>query len=136
MRLVLLHVAVIGGGALMLTACGLADSHAYVPAFLRVKENGPPPPEPQPDVKQMVRENLDSVFVASSNPRAVQVSPPHPNLRGPGWIACVRAELTNAVGKPLGTETYRISIESGVILDRQRVATDDNCVSETFESIQ
>jgi hypothetical protein len=136
MRQVLLHVAVIGGAALMLTACGFADSHAYLPAFLRVKENEPLPPEPQPDVKRMVRENLNSVFVASSNPRAVQVSPPHPNLRAPGWVACVRAELTNAVGKPLGTETYRISIESGVILDRQRVATDDTCVSEIFESIQ
>ena len=86
--------------------------------------------------ERMVLENLNSVFVASSNPRAVQVSPPHPNLRGPGWTACVRAELTNAVGKPLGTETYRISIESGVIIDRQRVPTDDNCVSETFEPIQ
>ena len=120
----------------MLTACGFADSHAYLPAFLRVKENEPLPPEPQPDVKQMVRENLNSVFLASSNPRAVQVSPPHPNLRGLGWVACVRAELTNAVGKPLGTEIYRISIESGVILDRQRVSTEDNCVSETFQSIQ
>jgi hypothetical protein len=136
MRQVLLHVAVIGGAALMLTACGFADSHAYLPAFLRVKENEPLPPEPQPDVKRMVRENLNSVFVANSNPRGVQVSPPHPNLRGPGWLACVRAELTNAVGKPLGAETYRISIESGVIFDRQRVAADDNCVSETFESIQ
>ena len=63
-------------------------------AFLRVKENGPPPPEPQPDVKQMVRENLDSVFVASSNPRAVQVSPPHPEISaGQGWIACVPGRI-------------------------------------------
>jgi hypothetical protein len=76
------------------------------------------------------------VFVASSNPHAVQVSPAHPNLRGRGWVACVRAELTNAVGKPLGGEIYRISIENGLILDRQRVTTDENCVSETFEPIQ
>jgi len=32
----------------------------------------------------------------------------------------VRADLTNAMGKPLGTETYRITITGGVILDRQR----------------
>ena len=44
MRQVVLHIAVIGGAALMLTACGFADSHAYLPAFLRVKENEPLPP--------------------------------------------------------------------------------------------
>jgi hypothetical protein len=44
--------------------------------------------------------------------------------------------LTNAVGKPLGVETYRISIASGVIFDRRRVEADDNCASENYEPIQ
>jgi hypothetical protein len=129
-------MAAMTSAALTLGACGLADSHAYVPSLLRVKENEPLSPEPQPDVKRMVRENLNAVFVSTSNPRAVQVSPPHPNLRGPGWTACVRAELTNAVGKPLGTETYHISIEDGAILDRERAAVDENCMSEHYEPIQ
>jgi hypothetical protein len=132
----LFHIAFIGGAALMLAACGLADSHASLPGFLRVKESGPTPETPPPDVKRMVRENLNSVFVSTSNPRTVQVSPPHPNLRGRGWNACVRAELTNAVGKPLGTETYRIIIDDGVIFDRQRAEAEDNCVSESYEPIQ
>lgn len=136
MRRVLFHIAAMTSTALTLAACGLADSHAYMPSFLRVKENKPLPPEPQPDIKQMVRDNLNAVFVSTSNPRAVQVSPPHPNLRGPGWTACVRAELTNAVGKPLGTETYLISVEGGVILDRQRAAVGENCMFEPYESIQ
>jgi hypothetical protein len=136
MRQVLFYIVAMTSAALTLAACGLADNHAYMPSFLRVKENGPLPPEPQPDIKRMVRENLNVVFVSTSNPRAVQVSPPHPNLRGPGWTACVRAELTNAVGKPLGTETYNISIEGGAILDRQRAAVDENCMFETYESIQ
>jgi hypothetical protein len=128
-------MAAMAGTALTLTACGLADSQAYLPAALRVKESGPLPPEPQPDIKRTVRENLNAIFVSTSNPRAVQVSPPHPNLHGPGWTACVRAELTNAVGKPLGMETYRIYIENGVILDRQRAAREENCMSELYESI-
>ena len=98
---VLFHILAIMSPALTLAACGLADSHAYVPSFLRVKENQPLPSEPQPDAKRLVSENLNAVFVSTSNPRAVKVSPPHPNLRSPGWTACVRAELTNAVGKLL-----------------------------------
>jgi hypothetical protein len=83
----------------------------------------------------MVREKLDSVFVAASNPREVRVSPPRRDLHGPGWTACVRAELTSAMGKPLGTETYRITISGGVIVDRRRIENDDNCTSESFEPI-
>jgi hypothetical protein len=84
----------------------------------------------------MVRENLNSVFVATSYPHAVRVSPPLHDPRGPGWNACVRAELTNAVGKPLGTETYRITIAEGMIVDRRRAEPDDNCVSESYEPIE
>jgi hypothetical protein len=47
----------------------------------------------------------------------------------------VRAELTNAMGKPLGTETYRITISGGVVLDRQRIDANDNCVTETYQPI-
>jgi hypothetical protein len=134
MRREFVHIAFIAGAALMLAGCGFADSHAWLPGFMRVKESAPPPELP-PDVKQLVRENLNSVFVSTSYPRAVRVSAPVHDLRGLGWTACVRAELTNAVGKPLGVETYRISIASGVIFDRKRVEADDNCASENYEPI-
>jgi hypothetical protein len=126
-------MALVAAAALALAGC--ADSHAPVPEFLRVKASEPPAPEPPPDVKAMVREKLDSVFVTTSNPRQVRVSPPHRELRGPGWNACVRAELTSATGTPLGTQTYRVSISGGVIMDRHRVEADDNCASETYEPI-
>ncbi len=116
----IIHTALIAGASLMLAGCGIADSRSPLPEFLRVKAGDPPPLEAPPDVKQLVREKLDSVFVAQSNPQQVQVSPAHHDLRGLGWTACVKAELTNAVGKPLGSETYRITINNGVILDRQR----------------
>ena len=135
MRRVTIHMALIAAGALMLAGCGLADSRSPVPEFMRTKASEPPPLEAPPDIKQLVREKLDSVFVAQSNPQQVQVSPPRHNLRGLGWTACVKAELTNAVGKPLGNETYRITISSGVIIDRQRAEAEDTCAAETYQPI-
>ncbi|MGA8902447.1 hypothetical protein, partial [Bradyrhizobium sp.] len=110
------------GCALALGGCGLADSRSPlpVPDFMRAKPTEPPPLETTPDVRRMVREKLDQVFVAQSNPQNVQVSEPRHELRGLGWTACVKAELTSATGKPLGEETYRISINGGVIIDRRR----------------
>jgi hypothetical protein len=132
---VILHIALMTFGALVLAGCGFVDSHAYLPEFMRIKDGGPPPLEPAPDVKQLVRGHLDAVFTATSAPRDVQVSVVHPNLRGPGWTACVRAEVNSATGKPLGMQTYRIDIEEGVILDRQRAEDSDSCASESFEPI-
>jgi hypothetical protein len=128
-------MALVAGAALVLAACGFADSRSPVPEFMRGKAPEPPPSEPPPDVKQLVHEKLDSVFVASSYPRQVRVSAPHHELEGLGWTACVRAELTSATGKPLGTQTYRITISGGAIMDRRRVEAEDTCASETFEPI-
>jgi len=131
----IIHTALIAGASLMLAGCGIADSRSPLPEFLRTKASDPPPLEAPPDVKQLVREKLDSVFVAQSNPQQVQVSPPRHDLRGLGWTACVKAELTNAVGKPLGGETYRITISSGVVIDRQRAEAEDTCATESYQPI-
>jgi hypothetical protein len=133
MRGIIVHVALIAGGALVLAGCGIADSRSPVPEFMRVKASELPPPEPPPDVKRLVREKLDSVFTAASYPHQVRVSPAHHDLRGLGWTACVRAELTSVMGKPLGTETYRVTISDGVIIDRLRVEADDTCAFESYE---
>jgi hypothetical protein len=131
----IVRVAVMAGGVLVLAACAFADSHAPVPAFMRIKSVEPPPPEPLPDVGKLVRENLDAVFVASSNPRQIQVAPPHHVPVGPGWTACVRAELTSATGRPIGAQTYRITISDGVIIDRRHAEASDNCGSESYQPI-
>jgi hypothetical protein len=136
MRRVLVQVALVAGGALALTGCGIADSRSPVPEFMRARESEPPAPEPPPDVKQLLREKLDWVFTAASNPGQVQVSPPRRDLHGSGWTACVRAlQLTSANGQPLSPQTYRITISGGVIIDRRRVEEDDNCLSESYEPI-
>jgi hypothetical protein len=135
MRRVTVHAALMAGGALALAGCGLADSRSPVPEFMRARASDPPAPEPPPDARQLVREQLDSVFLNTSYPRQVRVSPPHRDLHGSSWTACVRAELTSVMGKPLGTETYRVTISSGMIIDRRRAVAEDNCTSESYEPI-
>ena len=133
MRRAFIFIALIVGGAVGLAACA-ADSRSSVPEFMRAQASEPPPPEP-PDVKRIVHDKLDSVFVSTSYPQHVRVSPPHHEVRGPGWTACVRAEVMSATRKPLGMQTYRITIGDGEIADRKRVGAEDNCVSEKYEPI-
>ena len=122
------------GAAMALAGCS-ADPHAPLPKMMLAKETAPRPLDPEPDVKQLLRDKLDSVFTAASHPRHVRVSPPRRELNGPGWTACVKAEVTSVIGKPLGTQTYLATISGGLILDRRRVEPDDNCASESYEPI-
>lgn len=127
--------ALLTGAALLLGGCGLADSHAVWPEALKVKASEPAPLETPPDVKQLVGSKLDSVFTAGSQPTRVRVSAPLHDPRGTGWTACVRADLTSVLGKPLGTQTYRLFIDNGMILDRRLVEADDNCLTENYQPI-
>lgn len=135
MRRIVVHMVLTAGAALMLAGCGFADVRAPVPEFLRAKASEPPALEPTPDIKRMLKEKLDAVFTAASQPTNVQVSAPRPNLRGPGWSACVKAEVVSVTGKPLGTQTYRVEISGGVIADRQKVEPEDTCNAESYEAI-
>jgi len=130
-----IHIALVAGAALMLAGCGFADIRSPVPEFMRAKAPDPPPLEAPPDIKTMLREKLDAVFTQASRPTQVRVSEPRHNLRGPGWTACVKAEVISVTGKPLGTQTYRIEISDRVISDRRQVETDDTCFMESYEPI-
>jgi len=131
----IVHSALMAGAVIALAGCGIADSRSPVPEFMRAGASEPPPPEPPPDVGRLTHEPLDSVFTATSYPRQVRVSPPPHEPSGSGWSACVRAELTSVTGTPLGTETYRVTISGGAIVDRRLAEADDNCVSETYQPI-
>jgi len=135
MRRIVIHIALVAGAVLTLAGCGFADIRAPVPEFMRAKAPDPPAPEPPPDVKRLLKEKLDSVFTVASQPTDVRVSPPRPNLRGPGWTACVKAEVLSVTGKPLGTQTYRVEISGGVIADRQKVEGEDTCSAENYEPV-
>ena len=135
MRGGILHIVLPLCLALALGGCGFADVRSPVPEFMRLKEADPPPLEPPPDVKRVVREQLDVVFVANSYPHDVRVSRPVHEVRGLGWSACVRAEVNSATGKAIGPQTWRISINNGTIVDRRRADPDDNCETESYEPI-
>ncbi|MGQ0684109.1 hypothetical protein [Bradyrhizobium sp.] len=123
------------GAALLLSGCGFADMRAPLPEFMRAKAPDPAPPDPPPDVKQLMRDNLERVFTSASQPAHVRVSAPRHEPAGTNWTACVRADLNSVIGKPLGTQTYRLTVNAGAIIDRRRVEDDDNCSSETYEPI-
>jgi hypothetical protein len=135
MRRIVIHLALMAGAALMLGGCGFGDVRSPLPEFLRAKAPEPPALEPAPDVKRILKEKLDAVFTAASQPSNVRVSEPRPNLRGPGWTACVKAEVLSVTGQPLGTQTYRVEISVGVIADRQKVEPEDTCNTEKYETI-
>src|SRR5436305_15184905 len=111
------------GAAAAVAGC-TADPHAPLPKMMLAKEAEPPRLDPEPDVKQLLRDKLDAVFTAASHPRHVRVSPPRREPTGAGWTACVRAELTSVVGRSLGTQTYLVTIGGGMIQDRRRVEPD------------
>ena len=118
-----------------LAGCTGADSHAFVPAFMRDREPELTMPEKPPVVAEIVRAQLDAVFVTSSSPRNIEVSPAHRDPRALDWIACVKAEVNSATGKVIGVQTYRIVIADGKIVDRRRSDSDDNCGSENYQPI-
>ncbi len=123
------------GAALLLAACGFADMRAPLPEFMRARAPDPVVPDPPPDVKKLMRENLEQVFTSASQPARVRVSAPRHEPVGTNWTACVRADLNSVIGKPLGTQTYRITVNAGAIVDRRRVEDEDNCATETYEPI-
>lgn len=135
MRWFVLRVVAVTGAALLLSACGFADMRAPVPEFLRAKAPDPVPPEAPPDVKRLLRDDINAVFTAASRPANVRVSPPRRAPQGTSWTACVRADLNSVTSKPLSPQTYRLTITEGRIVDRRRADEDDNCVSETYEPV-
>jgi hypothetical protein len=135
MRRITIRVALMAAAALALAACGFADMRAPLPEFMRAKIPDPLPAEPPPDVKRLMRENLEQVFTAASQPTHVRVSVPRHEPSGANWTACVRADLSSVMGKPLGSQTYRLTIGGNVILDRRRAEDDDNCASESYEPV-
>jgi hypothetical protein len=116
-----------------LAGCTGADSQAFVPAFMRDKA---PPIDQSPDVAEIVRSQLGFIFQANALPHNVQVSEAHHDPRALDWVACVKADVSGATGKPMGAQTFRITISHGKIIDRRRSDNEsDNCSSENYQPL-
>jgi hypothetical protein len=61
----------------LLAGCGMADQYAtFMPKILRQPATEPPAPEPEPDVKEMVRVGGDTLFTARPTCRGGLATPP------------------------------------------------------------
>lgn len=84
----------------------------------------------------IVRQQLDSIFVATSAPRNVQVSQARQDPQALDWIACVKADVKSATGTDIGIQTYRITITQNRVIDRHRSDSQDNCSAEQYQPIE
>ena len=79
-----LGMALIAGTMMLLTGCGVADQYSALPKVFREPSVEPPPPEPEPDVKELIRAGADTLF--TGNPSALEVSRPR-RIAGRGFDA-------------------------------------------------
>jgi hypothetical protein len=127
-------ISVIACAIALLAGCEMADQYAtFVPKMLRQPSTEPPAPEPEPDVKAMVRAGADTLFTA--HPTAVAVSRPHP-VAGRGFSACVKAMVVGPMNPEPQPITLLVMIEHGKFADRHRATSQDGCATETYEKVE
>src|ERR1700741_1445916 len=125
---------VICGLALGLCGCGAVDHGvSYLPESFRQPAPKAPEIEQPPDVGLIVSNNVSAVFTTASAPSNIKVSFPVPAKYG-GWQACVRAQVRNVTGRSMGTQTYLVNIDHGLIGRRERVDDSHWCANEAYQS--
>jgi hypothetical protein len=118
----------------LLTGCGLADQHAtWVPQILRQAGTEPARPEPEPDVKELVRTGVDTLF--TKHPIAVSLSRARRNDLGTGFTACVRALVAGPMNPEPQPVTLVLAIEHGRVAERHRAAPEDGCTMEAHQKV-
>ena len=127
-------MSVLACATALLAGCEMADQYAtFVPKILRQPSTEPPAPEPEPDVKEMIRLGGDTLFTA--HPTAVAVSRPH-RIAGRGFSACVKAMVVGPMNPEPQPITLLVTIEHGKFADRHRATSQDGCATETYEKVE
>src|SRR5262249_31427089 len=127
-------MSVLACAAMLLAGCEMADQYAtFVPKILRQPSTEPPGPDPEPDVKELVRAGADTLFTA--HPTAVAVSRPH-RLAGRGFSACVKAMVVGPMNPDPQPVTLLVTIDHGKFTDRHRATSQDGCASESYERVE
>src|SRR4051812_22707105 len=75
------------GILIAVAGCGRVDSGAtYFPEIIRDKAPNPVVADPAPDVRALLKSDLNAVFLAASAPTGVSFSPPKPLYAE--WTTC------------------------------------------------
>jgi hypothetical protein len=119
------------GVAMLLAACGIADKNSALPAFMRQSADPPPPPEVEPDAKEVIR----SSTLFTTRPSALSVSHPR-RLGAHRFGVCVKALTPAPIDGETRAVTLFVSIEHGKMLDRRRAGRDDHCETEIYEKVE
>ena len=117
-----------------LAGCGSVDSGATIfPEVMRAKAPQPPAPDPAPDVRALLHDNLSAVFMAAATPTNISFSAPKPSFAE--WTTCVKASVNGATGRAIGSQTYLVNIDHGQISRRERVDAHHWCANEHYQSL-
>jgi len=117
-----------------LSGCDVADQVAsFMPKGFRQPVREPPPPEPEPDVKELIRANADTLFTA--RPGTLSVARPK-RITGRGFSACVKAVVAGPMNSQPQPITLVVIIEHGKVTDRRRATSQDGCEGESYERIE
>jgi hypothetical protein len=131
--------------AIMLVACAMALAacdrdqvasfmpESFMPKSFRQSDTPPPPVEPEPDVKELIRANADTLFTA--HPSALAVSRPK-RITGRGFSVCVNAVVAGAMNREPQPITLIVIVERGKLADRRRATAQDGCAGETYEKVE
>jgi hypothetical protein len=117
-----------------LSGCGFADQVAsFMPKGFRQPAPEAPPPEPEPDVKELIRANADTLFTA--RPGTLAVARPK-RITGRGFSACVKAVVAGPMNSQPQPITLVVIIEHGKVTDRRRATPQDGCEAESYERVE
>ena len=129
------HAVLFAGAAILLSGCGLSDSHSFMPAMFKQPAAPSWQTDPEPDAAQLVRANIDLIFSPQAHAQNVSVTRPRRQPEGAGWTACVRANVASIGGSLIGARTYLVVIHGGRIEDRRPATPENGCERETYQAL-
>ena len=89
--------------------------------------------DPAPDVRALLQSNLDAVFLPAAAPTDIAFSTPKPSFSE--WTTCVKANVNGATGRPIGSQTFLVSIDHGQVSRRERVDQGHWCAMEHYDPL-
>ena len=115
-----------------LSGCDSDQFASFMPKGFR-QSTPEPPPEPEPDVKELIRANADTLFTAHTG--ALAVARPK-RITGRGFSACLKAVVASPINSQPQPITLVVIIEHGKLTDRRRATSQDGCEGQSYEKVE